>query len=395
MFNRSGTMLNQLVSSLSLLFSLQYPILDHFEQSNPISNPMPPSIQTLEQKIGGETEISRIESPEKELPNGLEIIPLQIYLVTQIIGQNEFADQRPKFAKDSQKTELYLVLKAKVGEETVFYTSAKKIKIDGEKISSDQVKNWPSSLPKPEIEISKVEPMEKSYSYVSKSNPIYYVEVPISQDWEVKVNVHPDFYQDQFPFLQSGLGVMHYTARFKYQTMVLNTPSKESLRSGGLSEKVIRVSFRPDTDSWTDYLFEMFNTPYIWGSVTSQIDGQVGSDCTDFVLYGWRRAGHQELSYTWSEGLKRSRYTKPIVTISQKHDDRTIHNEREEEINYFTVNEGDLVFYYRHVAALYRDNGNKVLDCDDLVLHTLGNVPEIEKMCDAFGTPVEIRRWRN
>ena len=59
------------------------------------------------------------------------------------------------------------------------------------------------------------------------------------------------------------------------------------------------------------------------------------------------------------------------------------------------MKEGDIILWVpRHAAILYQDAGRKgYLDCDDLVIQTLGHEPEIISICKAYGIPEEILRW--
>ena len=320
-----------------------------------------------------------------------EIEPSELYIVTEIEGSQQ-ANQKPKKVTIDDKVNLHAVLKAKENNKPVYFSNAKNIKINGKKINPKQIKPWPKTK-EVNLEWFKVEPIKKSYSYVNSGNKIKYEETKFDQGWTTSADVHPTYLIDQFPEEKTGVGVMRYKVKLATDDKTLSTPGKNESHKGGISDKLVRVSFRPNTGSWVDYVFELFNTPYIWGSRTKQIDGQVGSDCADFALYGWRRTG-KKLPYTWSYGLKDKKYTKNVATIDGMTDNGHFLDKKGKEITYSQVNEGDVILYPRHIAVLYKDNGNKVFDCDDLVLHTLFEEPKIDTVCEAYGTPEEVLRWK-
>ena len=343
----------------------------------------PQQSQPVKSTVETKKEVVVKESPK--------IVPQELYLVSEVEGSPK-ADQKPKRVTIDDRVNLHAVLEAKENNQPVYYTNATNFRIRGKKIKLNQIKPWPKTK-KVQIEWFKVEPTENSYSYVKSSNPIVYDETEFARGWEVEADVHPTKYKDQFPNEKSGVGVMRYKVQLTFNGKTLSTPGEDEISGGGISDKLVRVSFRPNTGSWVDYVFELFNTPYIWGSRTKQIDGQIGSDCADFALYGWRRAG-SKLPYTWSYGLKSKQYTKNIATLDPEVGNNQLLDKRGNEITFDQVQEGDVILYTRHIAVLYKDNGNNIFDCDDLVLHTLFKEPKIDTVCEAYGVPEEILRWK-
>ena len=224
------------------------------------------------------------------------------------------------------------------------------------------------------IECFKVEPFRNSYAYVSKRNPIDYTETPWKEGWKVKADVHPTDLQDQFPDLETGLGVMRYKVSIKLNGKRVSSPGKKKLAGGGLSNKVHRVSFRPATGQATDYIFELFNTPYIWGSKPFQVDNQIGSDCADLPVYGRRRQGFKT-NYTWSKGLLNNRRLIKKLPFGT------------------SPKNGDLIYFRRHIAVFYQSASDNSLSMEDKVIHTLYGEPEITKI-KYIGMPSAILRWK-
>jgi len=327
---------------------------------------------TLLMPHAGKTQtINELISPstEKELkistPNRSKDTELQIFSRT---SDQECASQKPKYATLEQEVNLYAVLKTKRQGKRVYVSLARCLDIDGKKIYPE------STIPPGENPTwFKVEPQKMRYSYVSSRSPIKYFEQPFAQGWEIKAEVHPTLsIKDQFSDSLTGLGVMRYKVNLGPK---LNTPGKESVENGTISEKVHKVSFRPNTGSWTDYLFEMFNTPYIYGSSPSQVDNQKGSDCADLVVYALKRAGIP-IEYTWSLGL-------------------TNNHQLFERINRSApLKQGDLFIYQQHVAVWYKDNpsSNRNLD-ESLLIHTYRQEPQVIPLY-SIGLPNKILRLK-
>ncbi|PIN75803.1 hypothetical protein COV17_03600 [Candidatus Woesearchaeota archaeon CG10_big_fil_rev_8_21_14_0_10_36_11] len=382
------------LASLALIGSLAFANPARFAIVQP-----PRHVSSLSQFCGSTLErvveagITAGIQPETILTSG--IIPQNVHIVSRITGGEDVAatcaDQKPKYATIDDTVEMYVVLEATRFGQKVYFTDAPCIKLQGKR-KADRVMSWPSSK-KPDVEWFKVEAEGNSYGYISKRHPILYEETSWRDGWKTSADVHPTSFEDLFLEKPSGIGVMRFKVVARLNGREMASSGSESIKHGAISTKVHRVSFRPDTGSWTDYLFELFNTPYIWASTTSQVDSLIGSDCADFATYGWRRYGHEN-PYTWSYGLRNKKHTTRIAQISDTNTRGILLDNGGNPVPYGTVNEGDVVFFPRHIAVLYEDNGNGVLDCSDLVLHTLFHEPTIVPLCEAFGVPKEILRWK-
>ena len=312
--------------------------------------------------------------------------------------QNRTSDS-PKYAIEGEAVTLHAIVEAEINGTKKLYgspsTLEREISLNGKK---RKVERWPFTKPI-RIEWYKIEPIKRWYDHTYgkwKSDPVQYAENSFALGWETVADVHPLETEDQFKIVSTGLGIMRYKVKAVYNGTKASSTGSECVEAGGICKKVHRISYRPDEKKmgWAAYVFELFNTPYIWGSTSRQIDGQIGSDCADFVTYGWRRAGHKQ-TYTWSVGLKD--YSSKINFVSSIDTQGYLLNEKGERIiigeNGMQV--GDLLIYSRHAAVFISDKGRKgYLDANDLGAHTLFKEPKVEKVPSIFGLNFEIRRWK-
>lgn len=144
----------------------------------------------------------------------------------------------------------------------------------------------------------------------------------------------------------------------------LETPGRESMKWGGLTTEVLRVTFRRD-DTLIGYASELLNTPYIFGSAgpdgRNQTDLLIGSDCADLAVYARRRAGFKA-AYTSSYGI----------------------DQQAKEVK-GPARAGDVLHFpsMRHVAILFEDRPPVgVVTEDDLILHTCWAPPTVQRLGD-------------
>jgi hypothetical protein len=141
----------------------------------------------------------------------------------------------------------------------------------------------------------------------------------------------------------------------------------------------------------------MYGQPYIWASAglsdrRHQSERLEGSDCADFVTYGWRRMGHR-VPYTWTGGLPK--LTRRLSRVGRPDSDGVYRDKRGRALAYPA--RGDLILFPRHVGVLVEDRGIKgTLDDADLMFHTLFKSPEMEEIRRTAyaGRRVELLRWR-
>ncbi len=331
---------------------------------------------------------------------GIEV--LDVDLVSSS-SQNQIADNSAKYIRKNDSLTLYAVIKANTPDGIFYFTNASHIRFHGVKIPDAKIKYWKNSL-EPIIEWYKIEADSLGLWYVRGSGircpdgkkecrDVDYDETYWNEGWTNEADVHPTILQDRFKDIKSGLGTMRYKIVVVYGGKEFSTFGKEEVKKHPV--KIPRVSVREDTNSWTDYLYEMMNEPYIWGA-DSAADRIEGADCADLVVYGWRRAGHNQ-KYTWSKGLPS--FTNPIskinlvlTTDSQYVDTagRRIPVGNDER----SVHKGDILLWDRHAAVFLSDNGDGYLGKDDRMIQTLFEEPHVESIQNGPGVPHEVRRWK-
>jgi len=111
--------------------------------------------------------------------------------------------------------------------------------------------------------------------------------------------------------VNGGLGTMRYKATLDLGGSTLASPGMESLTRGGISPRVLRVTFRSG-DGLTGYLRGYFNVPNVFGSAgagrTHQAELYQGADCADVIIGAARELGAR-MRYTSAQGL--ARYARP------------------------------------------------------------------------------------
>jgi hypothetical protein len=116
--------------------------------------------------------------------------------------------------------------------------------------------------------------------------------------------------------VNGGLGTMRYRATLRLADgTLLASPGSESRNRGGISARVLRVTFRGG-DGLPGYLRGYFNVPNVFGSAGSgrshQAELYQGADCADVIIGAARRAGAR-IPYTSVSGLVR--HLRPLTGV--------------------------------------------------------------------------------
>lgn len=322
-----------------------------------------------------------------------------VHIVSQIAGAREAPDDSAKHARADEAVTLSAVLEVADGKRRVYYTDAgKEIVLGGKSWKTRPLADAPAA----KLSWHKVEPTTENMSNTSSGDFAYeridYDTVEID-DARGKSQIEADVRPTLTPDRGGGVGTMRFQLRAAVAgDKELTTAGPDERRgrgSGGLSEEVHRVSIRRD-DSYIGWLTELYGQPYIWASAggtdrTHQSERLEGSDCADFVVYGWRRLGH-DVPYTYTGGLPK--YTKRLAS-GEARDDGIYVDDDGDPIPFPKV--GDLVLFPRHVGVLVEDRGTiGVLDTADRMAHTLFESPHEEPIADSGyqGTRVQVLRWK-
>jgi len=345
-----------------------------------------------------------------------------VFVVSSVNGA--IATDKAKNAKIEDKVKLYCVAQMKDNDQSFYYTTADKIKLEDKVIDESLIKKWNEQNGKIGIEWFKVE--SEGYNYYNGErtqvqngkavrawlwDKIKYVETPIyswDNHFECKADVTPSAVSDR----GQGTGTMRYKVKVKYENQIKESPGKESVYSGerGITNKVHRISIRKD-DSYAGWLHSFFNLPYIWGSdkltkdeKTHQSEMFIGADCADLVVAGRRIMGY-DIPYFASYGFAKNgiyeKYADRIVNIADLRENGIFYN-GDKKIKISTdasntkdVKIGDIVYFGGHVGVLSEDNNPKgVLDTNDKYINTLFDVPAEESFENAYNSSFSILRWR-
>lgn len=315
-------------------------------------------------------------------------------------GDRGIADDTPKRALSADGVTLFAVLETADGGTTQYYSAAGKVRLGGVTRSTLPLTGAPPAL----LSWYKVEPLQGNLSNTASGRfrieRIEYGEVWML-GWTARARVTADVRPTLTPYRGGdgapGIGTMRYQLRAHTLAGTVATPGAELPRArgrGGLDRRVHRVSLRRD-DTYLGVLTEMFGQPYIWASAgrthaTHQSERLEGSDCADFVVFGWRRLGH-DVPYTWTGQLHRHTRLLAAGTVAP---DGVYRDRKAAALPY--TRDGDLILFPRHVGVLVADRGVKgVLDRADIMMHTLFESPREQPIDDTgyADKPVEIRRW--
>ena len=314
-------------------------------------------------------------------------------------GSNSTPNTRAKFARSGENVTLHAVAEGRQDGKNAFFSSSPFVHIKGRKIKTQK------PLDGMDVQWYKVESDSKGTHYDNKNqtngkSKLKFVNTPWKKGWKVDADVHPTTLIDQFTDIKEGLGVMRYMAVVTYKGKPIATLGAQEIMDAQKGDKVksrriidpnvMKVAYRPNTGSWTDKVFELFNTPYLWGSFSSDVDRQWGSDCADLVVYAARHSGRSKAPYTWSYGLQN--FMKLINVVNGRSGEHFTSNGERIPWSEKGVKQGDALIGGRHAMLLYKDNGDGYLGKNDLMIHTLFAEPRIEKI--ETHTLEEVRRFR-
>jgi cell wall-associated NlpC family hydrolase len=343
------------------------------------------------------------------IPNALEAkenIDIDKVYLTSCVNSGVCSTD-PKEVRLEDRVGLNLVVESMRDGKTIYYSDSDNLSLYGHKIDPSDIERWAEKdIP---INWFKVETEKTNYDNGRddgfKWDPIGYKEtlVDSGNEWVVASDSRPT---DKSRDIYNGLGTMRYKVGFTYNGEILSSPGKESKGLHGIDDDVHRISVRLD-DSFTGWLTSLFNLPYIYGSSGStslnhQTEKHIGSDCADFIVGGYRKAGH-EIPYTSAAGL--TKFTDTIVRENNMYSDGENYYDGIRPLNFGSdVRVGDLILFGKsHIGVIAGDKSNpkseykggpdKRFNKYDLVMHTLFDVPIIENMA-RFGSG-SILRWKD
>ena len=159
----------------------------------------------------------------------------------------------------------------------------------------------------------------------------------------------------------------------------------------------VQISIRPD-DSYTGYMFELINTPFIMAPRTTpggahQSDSRLGTDCAGLAVYGRRRMGDETVLYLGPSGiipmLERITQDEYLLTggVFKTEDGEPAP----------APERGDLLHFGEQVSIFLEDRGTAgILDVEDLLIQSWFHGPHVcpAESCGFTGNPVVLYRWK-
>lgn len=378
-------------------------------------------------------------------------ITLEKVFIASQVNESIVVDTLAKNIVKDDKCFLYLVIKAKEGNRTIYFSEAQKIKIGGLEIIPKKPGEYVGSL---EIAWYKIEPEMYHLDghghdpanpeflwYANAGAPdgrtdrqplsvdkINYRENPIAVEnnkWAISADAHP---MDSEYDIHEGLGTMRYCVAIDYKDANearkrLKSPSMERYANNGISNEVWRITVQQDT-SYLGYLTGYFNVPGVFGSYPAQVDNYTGVDCADLVVGGWNKYKKKSIPYTNVTGLRYSLVANGLMKLilaDHYYDFKGIIyanyarglgrpvEQKAIKINQANVHQGDIVLFnynsektdrsWDHVGVLFADSSetgepNGILDGYDLILHCGPAEPRINQFAyEGFVSPDEVTRF--
>ena len=340
-------------------------------------------------------------APPPDLAAPTDLTPKALYIAALSAG-DEVARDVAITATAGSEVILYAVLEARdANNRTWWITAAPAFKLRSRKVRKERI--LPPSVLVPHGVVPSWHKLEAALgSYAERSTPLVWQATAWADGWQQTADAHPTLLDDQFPGHSTGLGVMRYQASATWGEVDLASPGLEDEGRRGISEAAAMVTFLPDLPRWLPQLFALVNTPYMWGNLAWHADGQYASDCADFIVAAWRRAGRRT-KYTNSYGMKT--HARRVIVISGDDEDGAYLDRKDRRIPFGTkgVRQGDVVYWTRHVGVILKDactgepvdifskcDGNGYLDTRDLVIHTVWSPPTVQGIRAAYGDPTSV-----
>jgi len=171
------------------------------------------------------------------------------------------------------------------------------------------------------------------------------------------------------------------------------------LYPGSILQVVVRAS-----DSYTGYLFEMMNTPFIMTPRLTpqgyhQADSRLGCDCAGLAVYGRRRMGF-DIPYAGPSGILR--YLTPVFpgqfTADSSFTPAVYRSEAGESVPVGSdgLRPGHIIHFGSQVSVFLEDRGEpEILDSEDLVIQSWYNGTSVCTIaqCGFYGLPLRLYRW--
>ena len=318
-----------------------------------------------------------------------------IHIVSSVDGA--LATDRAKRARKDESVQLHAVLEVVADRKTRYYASVASFKLGKKKRTAKPLSEAPTHFVFWHTVEPTLETMSNTASGKFAFEPIEYDEALSMVGFgrpEIKADVRPTLTPDR----GDGVGTMRFKASVITEKGLVESAgasSRAGRGSGGLDRTVHRITIRTD-DSYLGFLSELYGQPYIWASAgrtdkSHQSERLEGSDCADFVVYGWRRMG-RSVPYTWTGGLPD--HTR-LLGRGEADESGVYRDADGNPIPFPKV--GDIALFPRHVGVLTDDRGTiGALDHEDIMMHSYFASPREQSLGDSdyANTWLEVRRLK-
>jgi hypothetical protein len=202
-----------------------------------------------------------------------------------------------------------------------------------------------------------------------------------------------------------GMGTMRYRVELRAGDRRWSTPGAGATNYLGVEDSVFKLLVRAD-DSFVGHATTWCNVPGVFGSHRLQVDRHIGIDCADLIVGAYRQWKGSGLEYTNVNGLPdfMTKVGKPLFlthdgNLPTKPDGRPAEPVAYERGLVIMLDyPGTVAEHYDHVVMLYRDNGNGVVDGDDVILQCGPMEPIFSRLVGQAHDPgrptrMQILRW--
>lgn len=336
---------------------------------------------------------------------GAEPVSLRI---TSAVNGGEIAKTGPAEWGRGARVTLHLVLEARSeeGGETVFYTRATGLEIDGEAVPAERVRRWPEEWEQPAIRWFQVVNRAQQETPGSAWNRFEEEEIAEGRDaW--RLDVRPGS-SEKRPGIPPGVGTARYA-------VTLELPGGEAIRTPGASflagargleaDRVFRVTLRRDS-SFAGLVSAFLGVPFREDVTQADLEAFAAVNGVGLALGAYRALTGAVLPEIGESGYREE----PWRTLFQvrheglKSQGGAYRDERARVLRWGegagTVRQGDLLVSQGVVAILWadssrRDSPNRDFDPRDRVMVADGAPPRLAPLESVLAEPFVVLRFRD
>ncbi len=171
-------------------------------------------------------------------------------------------------------------------------------------------------------------------------------------------------------YYRGGAGTFFFQAELEQRGKKTRSLGIKDATEHGLHRRTKKVSVRQD-DSYLGYLTSFHNVPGVFGSVVQQSVHHLGSDCADVLMAAWAEWKGKPLTINYNVQRLVEKFD-IVAEFEMDGGEPDVPVEWEKEVqpgDFIAVRYKAKSAKYHHIGALKQDDGNGVLDCNDVVLH--------------------------